>query len=333
MAAKSEVREFTAGMVIIREHEPGDSAFIVLSGEVEVCKHIEGQRVALGRMGPGSIFGEMSLLDDRPRSATVVALGPTRVSVIDRSRFASILAAVPREVRPLFSALSDRLRTTSALVSGLSQKERLVYSVCSLLSLLLAGDGAAAEGAPRRELLAEVVRVLAFSQERIEEVLRELAGIGLVRPEPGPDGERLVLPDPAAFRAFLDFLAERLGNLPGFPVPTRKYLVLGDRAQELLFFLKNRSGSLPRDREGRHHFDFDRYVRESVQALGLGVKEAILELQRLSGAGLIRLVKLSELAGGKAIVYSLEEINRAQLVLLQAREFDNYWRRLVGGRE
>jgi len=77
MAETSSLQQFEPGQVIIRENTPGDSAYIILSGRVEVTKRIEGQPVVLVRLGPGSIFGEMSLLDGSPRSATATAMETT----------------------------------------------------------------------------------------------------------------------------------------------------------------------------------------------------------------------------------------------------------------
>jgi CRP-like cAMP-binding protein len=66
MAGHNKSSKFEPGQVILRENTPGDSAYIILSGQVEISKVIEGQRVVLDRLGPGSIFGEMSLLTEGP---------------------------------------------------------------------------------------------------------------------------------------------------------------------------------------------------------------------------------------------------------------------------
>jgi len=334
MASQGNIQQFEPGAVILYENSPGDSAYIVISGKVEVSKRIEGQRVVLDRLGPGSIFGEMSLIDGQPRSASVTAVETTRLSVIDNQRFQAIINLIPKEVRPLFTSLSERLRNTNKMVSGLCIWERLLYSTCALirtsagLNPIPRSQGIAY---PYRELLQEICRVLAFAQERIEKALGALIETELVQLESseGPEGGLLVVPDTLLFSAFVDFLAEQMANIPGFPVPTRKYAVLTDQAQEILYFLKNQSGSLPRDKMGRTHYDFDRYVKDSVSALGYGVKDAILQLQRLSGAGAVRLVKASEVVENKAIIYNVADIAQAQLVLMQANEFDTIYRKLI----
>lgn len=71
--------EHPAGAVIVREGEPGDRMFFVRSGRVRVLK---AGGVALAEFGPGEFFGEMSLVESVARSASVVALEPTRVCTL-----------------------------------------------------------------------------------------------------------------------------------------------------------------------------------------------------------------------------------------------------------
>jgi len=334
MADNSHIQQFEPGQVILRENAPGDSAYIILSGLVEVTKRIEGQPVVLVRLGPGSIFGEMSLLDGSPRSATATAIETTRVSVIDARRFNTIMQSIPREVRPLFSSLSERLRNTSRQVSALSLRERLLYSICRILTWLAATRGTPAGNGcvlGYRDSLLELCRVLAFSEERIEQAVRDLAESRLIRIETGerPEDSSLHVDEPEQLTAFVEFLTERLAHIPGFPPPGRKFAVLSERAREALYFLKNQCGRLPRDTAGRCHYDFDRYVKEIVNGLGWGVKDAILKLQELAASGAVRLDKMSQLTEGKAIVYDVTDLTRAQTILLLAEDFETTWRGLL----
>src|SRR5215813_13769222 len=72
--------EFVAGAVVCTEGEQGRSMYVVRSGEVEVRRSNErGNSVPLVRLGQGEFFGEMTLVEIQPRSATVVAIEPTTV--------------------------------------------------------------------------------------------------------------------------------------------------------------------------------------------------------------------------------------------------------------
>ena len=94
--------ERPAGKVLTKEGEPGWEFLIVLDGEVEV-RH--GDRV-IRTCGPGDYLGEIALLDQRPRTATVVATTPVSMEVLSRREFVGLLAEVPE--------LSEQINATRA---------------------------------------------------------------------------------------------------------------------------------------------------------------------------------------------------------------------------
>jgi CRP-like cAMP-binding protein len=77
-------RTFAAGEVIMREGEPGEEAYIILSGACEAHRMESGARVLLRRMGPGDVFGETAIITAQPRSATVTAVEATTATVVTR---------------------------------------------------------------------------------------------------------------------------------------------------------------------------------------------------------------------------------------------------------
>ena len=78
---------FQAGDIIIEEGTKGSSAYIILSGAVEVVKKTGEKEIAMATLGQGQVFGEMGLIEDRPRSATVKAVAEIKVRRIDREDF------------------------------------------------------------------------------------------------------------------------------------------------------------------------------------------------------------------------------------------------------
>ena len=62
---------YEAGEVIIQENDLGETAYVITQGQVEVSKELNGQKVHLAYLGAGETFGEMSMIDEKPRSATV----------------------------------------------------------------------------------------------------------------------------------------------------------------------------------------------------------------------------------------------------------------------
>ena len=106
VARITAVFDAPAGTVLTRVGEPGEEFFLIVAGSatVEVSPR---KRVPLK---PGDYFGEMSLLDGEPRSATVVAETPVRLLVISRRNFSTLLNEVPGMIQSLLATLSRRVR-------------------------------------------------------------------------------------------------------------------------------------------------------------------------------------------------------------------------------
>jgi len=97
---------FDDGHVIARQGEVGTGFFVVVSGAVRVIR--DGTELA--RMGPGEFFGELSVLDGRPRVAQVVALGPTTCLALATWDFEAVIGEQPTVAMALLRGLATRLR-------------------------------------------------------------------------------------------------------------------------------------------------------------------------------------------------------------------------------
>lgn len=107
----SRLGHASAGQVLVTEGDPDhDLMMVVLDGQASVRKG----DVEIAVCGPGQCFGEMSLLDDQPRSATVVAVEPTKVLAISRADFRKLLPKAPRLAETLLATMSMRLRAAQA---------------------------------------------------------------------------------------------------------------------------------------------------------------------------------------------------------------------------
>jgi CRP-like cAMP-binding protein len=105
VAVGSEV-SFAAGKTILKQGEPGLSFLLVLEGKVEVRKG--GKTIAA--TGPGGFFGEMTVFDDKPRSADIVAVEPTRCFGITNWSFIPMLRSNPSVAIGIINELVSRLR-------------------------------------------------------------------------------------------------------------------------------------------------------------------------------------------------------------------------------
>lgn len=115
--------------MIIKELSSADKFFIIYRGKIEITKKLErGEDLVLAVQSDGDFFGEMALLDERPRSASARALEPTTVLEISRENFDTLLYKAPLLAFRVMRELSARLRDTDALlISHLQQRNRLLY--------------------------------------------------------------------------------------------------------------------------------------------------------------------------------------------------------------
>jgi CRP-like cAMP-binding protein len=93
------------GHELVKEGDPGLEFFIVVEGHAKVTRR--GRKV--GELGPGSFFGELAVLVDRPRNATVTALTPMEVIVLHRREFTAALEEAPRLSRKIMTGMAARL--------------------------------------------------------------------------------------------------------------------------------------------------------------------------------------------------------------------------------
>jgi CRP-like cAMP-binding protein len=124
---------FKKGEAIISEHAEGDNLFYIDSGKVEISKDIENDDNLFARLsvlGPGDVFGEMSLINDAPRSASAVALEDVELMVMPREVFMDITFTHPIVMFNLIRTLSGRLRDTNEkfieLMNQMISKNRLM---------------------------------------------------------------------------------------------------------------------------------------------------------------------------------------------------------------
>jgi CRP/FNR family transcriptional regulator, cyclic AMP receptor protein len=118
LTAHVDERSFATGQVIFQQGEPGGAMHVVLSGRVEVYLVDEDRkRVVLNELGPGEIFGELSLFDGDPRSASVRAVEAARTFQIDRADLERLFARKPHAALEILTVMSRRLRRTDLLLS------------------------------------------------------------------------------------------------------------------------------------------------------------------------------------------------------------------------
>ena len=113
IANSSKETSFQAGKSIVKEGDAGLGFYLIIEGQAVVKRRGK----VLSKLGRGSFFGEMALLDDEPRSADVTATEPTKCVVLLRWNFWSLVSKNPKIARVLLQEMARRLRATNEALS------------------------------------------------------------------------------------------------------------------------------------------------------------------------------------------------------------------------
>ena len=133
LAECSTRRWFKRGSVVVTEGDPADGLYVVVSGRIKVLlSDNEGKEVVLTVASRGACFGEIALLDEEPRSASVAALEKTELLIIYRDHFMDLLDNHPELARSLIRSLAYMVRRLTKNVENLALKD--VY--CRIVEVL-----------------------------------------------------------------------------------------------------------------------------------------------------------------------------------------------------
>lgn len=172
-------RSYRKNTIIFEEGDQGDALYIVESGQVKAYLGDEqGKEIVLSLLNPGEYFGEMALLDDAPRSASVITTQESKLLVCSGSDFRATLAANPDIALALIRGLNETLRRSTENVKSLALKD--VYGRVARLLL----DMAVYENGRRviRERLThqDIADRVGSSREAISRILKDLKFGGYV---------------------------------------------------------------------------------------------------------------------------------------------------------
>ena len=183
-------REVTAerGEIIVSQGSKGESLYVVVSGQIRVYLSDEsGKEIILGLEGPGAIFGEISVLDGRPRSASVAAMKRTELLKIDGQEFLQLLQTNARLALTVITALAGMIRKLTDATQGLALQSAYRRLVARLQERAVEENGQTV--IPERlthQLLADMI---VCSREMVSRIMSDLAKGGYLRAE----GERWIM--------------------------------------------------------------------------------------------------------------------------------------------
>jgi signal transduction histidine kinase len=122
LCASSRQVRAEPGELVIREGDVGDALLIILSGELDITKHDGGREIRLATRKAGEILGEMSLLEQWPRTASARSVGDSELIEVDAAAFRKVLETSPAIATTILKTMAGRLRSTEA---SLMQREKL----------------------------------------------------------------------------------------------------------------------------------------------------------------------------------------------------------------
>lgn len=177
IAAVAKTRRYGKDDVVFHADESGDVFCLIRDGQVKITMiSPEGKEIILSLLGPGDFFGEMALLDDEPRSATVVATEPLELVTIWRTDFLQLLSENFDITRKVLAEISRRLRTASNRIESLATMD--VYGRLARFFLDLAKDqgkvlenGYVAVTRPTHQAIANMIGT---SRETVSRLIHDL---------------------------------------------------------------------------------------------------------------------------------------------------------------
>jgi CRP/FNR family cyclic AMP-dependent transcriptional regulator len=191
-------REFPAGTVLFRDGEPGREMFVIQRGRVEITVRAGAVRKLLSTLGPGEFFGEMSILNGAPRSASATCVEDCRLLVVDARTFEAMIRQSSEVAARMIQKLAARLAEADRQIETLMLRDaraRVIHYVATTVER---------SGTRRLDGLVpdEVAARLDLTPAQVSEVLTALERAGLV----AADAKGLAVPYPERLGQFLEFL-------------------------------------------------------------------------------------------------------------------------------
>ena len=200
----SYIRKCTKDSLILLENEGGDTLFIIISGKVKVTTFSEsGKEVIFSILNEGDFFGDMSLMDGKPRSATVISIEDSELRLLRRNDFIKLVEEHPGIALKLLEELTTRLRKADERIESLAILD-VTGRVAGILLQLAdehgekTDNGVVIKSRPTHQELANMVGT---TRETVTRVLKQLENKKYIN----MSGKDLQIFDPEVFKKKLYF--------------------------------------------------------------------------------------------------------------------------------
>lgn len=172
-------RTFPKNAVVLTEGEMGDSLYMIQSGKVKVViGDEEGRELILKILGPGDFFGEMSMIDKQPRSASVTTIGPATLLVLTNAAFERCVEQAPRIANMVMQILAQRVREADRKIGTLALMDVYGRVASTLLELAVYTNGKLVVGEKLSQ--QDLANMVGASREMVNRILKDLSERGFI---------------------------------------------------------------------------------------------------------------------------------------------------------
>lgn len=204
-------RSYVKGTVLFREGERGEEMYVIQSGRVQVSMKVRGVEKVLSVLQPGEFFGEMAILNGKPRSATAVVSEDSKLLVIDSKTFEAMIRGNAEIALRMIKKLAARMQEADDQIENLLLKDHNSKVVHALVRLTETTGTPVERGTFVRILPEELGQKVGLQVEKVNEVVARLTKAKIMT----VTKEGLVVLDLGKLKKFLEFLEmkEQFGDI------------------------------------------------------------------------------------------------------------------------
>jgi CRP/FNR family cyclic AMP-dependent transcriptional regulator len=172
-------KNYPKNAVVLTEGEMGDSLYMIQSGKVKVfIGDEEGRELILKILGPGAFFGEMSMIDKQPRSASVTTIEPSTFLVLSHSNFERCVEQAPHIGNMVMQCLAQRVREADRKIGTLALMDVYGRVASTLLELAVYQNGKLVVGEKLSQ--QDLANMVGASREMVNRILKDLSDRGFI---------------------------------------------------------------------------------------------------------------------------------------------------------
>jgi CRP-like cAMP-binding protein len=195
-------KEIPKGTVLFRENEPGQEMYIIQSGKVKISKQVRNIEKTLVILGKGDFFGEMSILNNKPRSATAEVVEDARLLVIDPQTFETMVRGNAEIAIRIIKNLSARLQDADRQIENLLLRDNTSRIVNTLFKIASEKGEKTPQGIQIQLTQEDLAIAAGISAEQVHEILGKLVGARIL----GIEGNQILIPSLEMLGKYFQYL-------------------------------------------------------------------------------------------------------------------------------